>query len=436
MTVDPITLFSIVVILFFALLLVGVPIFAAIGVPSMLGIYLFSGFTGLNVIPSMLHRGLASYTLICIPLFILMGETMARTSIGSRLYNLFYVWLNRVPGSLAIASVGSAAVFGAMSGVSVAGAATIGQVAIPEMLKRQYNPGLAGGSVAAAGSLALLIPPSIGFVLYGEMADQSIGKLFTAAILPGLLLAGLMMVYLFFLTIIKPAMAPRVEETIPWSVRLRALREVWTPIVLILLVLGTIYFGIATPTEASGVGALGALLIAMVYRELSWKLLIEIFRSAVVTSGMILLILISALLFGYIMTRLMIPQMLVSWIGNISQPAWVILIIVMVFLLLIGMFLDIISVILITTPILLPIITSLGYDPIWYGVILVISCEMAVITPPVGLNLYVIKGIAPAISLNAIIYGVLPFVLVEALAIVILVLFPDIALWLPSRMSR
>lgn len=431
---DPVTIFSIVVALFFVLLLVGVPIFASLGVPSMLGIYLFAGTIGLNVIPSMLHRGLASYTLICIPLFILMGETMARTSIGSRLYNLFYVWLYRVPGSLAIASVGSAAVFGAMSGVSVAGAATIGQVAIPEMLKRQYNPGLAGGSVAAAGSLALLIPPSIGFVLYGEVAGLSIGKLFTAAILPGLLLAGLMMLYLFFLTMIWPSVAPRQKEDIPWHVRLKALREVWTPIVLIMLVLGTIYFGVATPTEASGVGALGALVIALVYRELNWKLLVEIFRSAVVTSGMILLILISALLFGYIMTRLMIPQALVAWIGGIDQPAWVILVLVMVFLLIIGMFLDIISVILITTPILLPIVTVLGYDPIWYGVVLVISCEMAVITPPVGLNLYVIKGIAPEISLNDIIYGALPFVLVEALAIIILTVFPEIALWLPSHM--
>src|SRR3546814_420412 len=289
-------------------MVVGAPIFAALGVASLIGMFLQGGTNALNVIPSILHRGLASYSLICIPLFILMGEVMARTSIGGKLYNLFYVWLNRLPGGLAIASVGSSAVFGAMSGVSVAGAATIGRFAIPEMLKRNYDPGLAGGSVAAAGSLALLIPPSIGFVLYGEMADQSIGKLFTAAILPGLLLTGLMMAYLYVLIKFKPEMAPRESTRISSAQRWAALKYIWPAGLMILAVLGTIYFGIATPTEASGIGALGAFLIAAFMRELNVRLVIEILRSTIVTSGMILLILAAALLFGYIMTRLMIPQ--------------------------------------------------------------------------------------------------------------------------------
>ncbi|NYT37634.1 TRAP transporter large permease subunit [Allopusillimonas soli] len=431
---DPSSIFLVILALFSVLLLVGVPIFAALGVSSILGMVLHGGLDSLNVIPSILHRGLSSYSLICIPLFILMGETMARTSIGGRLYNLFYLWLNRLPGGLAIASVGSAAVFGAMSGVSVAGAATIGRVAIPEMLKRHYDAGLSGGSVAAAGSLALLIPPSIGFVLYGEMADQSIGKLFTAAMLPGLLLTMLMMGYLYILTRIKPNMAPRDGGAASWRIRLRALAEVWAPVLLILLVLGTIYLGVATPTEASGIGALGAFLVALAYRELTLPVAIDIFRSSIVTTGMILLILTSALLFGYIMTRLMIPQMLIAWIADISQPAWVILLLVLAFLLVVGMFLDIVSIILIATPILLPVITGLGFSPIWFGVVMIIACEMAVITPPVGLNLYVIKGIAPEISLNDIIKGALPFVLVEGLAILILSLFPQIALWLPGMM--
>lgn len=431
---DPLTIFTLILVLFAALLAIGVPIFASLGVSSMLGMFLHGGVNGLNVIPSILHRGLSSYSLICIPLFILMGEVMARTSIGGRLYSMFYLWLNRLPGSLAIASVGSAAVFGAMSGVSVAGAATIGRVAIPEMLKRKYNAGLAGGSVAAAGSLALLIPPSIGFVLYGEMADQSIGKLFTAAILPGILLTGLMMLYLYILVRVRPQMAPQENVTVTWGQRLGALKNVWAPILLILLVLGTIYFGIATPTEASGMGALGAFIVAMLYRELNVATIVDIFRATIVTSGMILLILIAALLFGYIMTRLMIPQMLISWVSEVSQPAWVIMLLILLFLLVIGMFLDIVSIILISTPILLPIIIALGFSPIWFGVLLIITCEMAVITPPVGLNLYVIKGIAPEISLNDIIKGALPFVLVEAIAILIIAVFPQIALWLPGMM--
>ncbi|MGP1613517.1 MAG: TRAP transporter large permease [Pollutimonas bauzanensis] len=431
---DPILIFSLILALFAVLLAIGVPIFASLGVSSILGMYLHGGVTALNVIPSILHKGLSSYSLICIPLFILMGEVMARTSIGGRLYNLFYLWLNRLPGSLAIASVGSAAVFGAMSGVSVAGAATIGRFAIPEMLKRRYDPGLAGGSVAAAGSLALLIPPSIGFVLYGEMADQSIGKLFTAAIFPGILLTGLMMLYLYVTIHLRPHLAPRETGKVAWKDRLRALADVWAAILLILLVLGTIYLGIATPTEASGIGALGAFMVAAGYKELNLATTLEIFRSTIVTSGMILLILIAALLFGYIMTRLMIPQMLITWIADISQPAWIILLLVLVILLIVGMFLDIVSIILISTPILLPVVTALGFSPIWFGVIMIITCEMAVITPPVGLNLYVIKGIAPQISLNDIIRGALPFVLVEALAILILTVFPQIALWLPGLM--
>ncbi|MFA7532616.1 MAG: TRAP transporter large permease [Castellaniella sp.] len=431
---DPISIFLAICAIFAVFLALGVPIFAALGVSSMMGMVLHGGLNGLQAIPSVLHRGLASYSIICVPLFILMGEVMARTSIGGRLYNLFFLWMNRVPGSLAIASVGSSAVFGAMSGVSVAGAATIGRFAIPEMLKRNYDPGLAGGSVAAAGSLALLIPPSIGFVLYGEVADQSIGRLFTAAILPGVLLTVLMMIYLYVSIRLRPSLAPTVQMQVTWGRRLHALGEVWASLLIIILVLGSIYFGVATPTEASGVGALCALLVALFYRELSVRMVFEILRSTMVTTSMILLIMVSALLFGYITTRLMIPQKLIQWVAGLDQPGWLILLAVLFFLLVVGMFLDIVSIILITTPIILPVILALGYNPIWFGVLMIIACEMAVITPPVGLNLYVIKGIAPDISLNDIIRGALPFVLVEAVAIALLIFFPGIALWLPGRM--
>jgi C4-dicarboxylate transporter DctM subunit len=431
---DPTLIFLLILGLFVFLMTVGAPIFASLGVASMLGIYLNGGFSALTSIPDVLHRGLASYSLISIPLFILMGEVIARTSIGGKLFNLFLLWMNRLPGSLAVASIGSSAVFGAMSGVSVAGAATIGRFAIPEMLKRGYAPSLAGGTVAAAGALALLIPPSIGFVLYGEMAGQSIGRLFTAAILPAVLVSALMMLYVWGLSVLRPDMAPRTHDKVTWGQRFRALLDVWAAVLIVLLVLGTIYFGIATPTEAAGLGAMGGFVVAAFYRELSIAKIFEIFRSTVVTSGMILLILVSALLFGYIMTRLMIPQQLVTLITEFSLPAWATFAFVVLFLLILGMVLDIVSVIVISTPILLPVITALGFHPIWFGVILIITCEMAVITPPVGLNLYVIKGIAPDISLNDIIVGALPFVIVELIAIMILTIFPQIALWLPSMM--
>lgn len=431
---DPWMIFTAIMVSFAVLMFIGTPIFAALGVSSVAGILLHSGWNGLQVIPPTLQRGMASYSLIAIPLFILMGEVIARTSIGGRLYQLFYLLTSRLPGGLGIASVSSSAVFGAMSGVSVAGAATIGRFAIPEMLKRGYDPGLSGGTIAAAGALALLIPPSIGFVLYGEIADQSIGRLFIAALLPAALVIGLMILYIVGVAILKPEMAPRQKEPVSASAILKAFKDVWSVTVLIFLVIGTIYMGVATPTEAAAIGAAGAFLIAAAHKEMSFRGMMEILRSTAVTSGMILLILASALLFGYIMTRLMMPQKLIALISASSQPEWVILLMILVFLIIIGMFLDIVSLILITTPILLPVVVTLGYDPIWFGVIMIIACEMACITPPVGLNLYVIKGIAPDITLRQITMGALPFVGVEILAIIILTMFPSIVLWLPSIM--
>lgn len=431
---DSTTIFIWLIGTFAFLLAVGAPVFAALGVASIIGMFFINGTNAFNTIPSVLYRGMSSYSLIAIPLFILMGEVIARTNLGGRLFTLFYLWLNRLPGSLAMASVGSSAVFGAMSGVSVAGAATIGRFAIPEMLKRNYAPSLAGGSVAAAGALALLIPPSIGFILYGEIANQSIGRLFIAAIVPGIMVALLMMIYIGIITTLKPELAPRVSTRVLWSQRLRALKDVWPALALAGLVLGSIYMGVATPTEAAGLGAMGAFVVAALYRQLTWRTVYEIFRSTVVTSGMILLILAAALLFAWVITRLMIPQQLVGWVSMLDLPAWLIFLLILLFLIIIGMFLDIVSIILIATPIVLPVIEVLGFSPIWFGVVLIIACEMAVITPPIGLNLYVIKGVAPDISLNDIIRGALPFVFVEAIAILLLILFPAIALWLPGIM--
>lgn len=416
------------------LLAIGAPVFAALGVASIIGMFFINGASSLMTIPSILYRGMSSYSLIAIPLFILMGEVIARTNLGGRLFTLFYLWLNRLPGSLAMASVGSSAVFGAMSGVSVAGAATIGRFAIPEMIKRNYAPSLAGGSVAAAGALALLIPPSIGFILYGEIANQSIGRLFIAAIIPGIMVALLMVIYIGILALVRPEMAPHVKMGVTWAARFKALKDVWAAVALVLVVLGSIYLGVATPTEAAGLGAVGAFVVAVLYRQLDLPTALDIIRSTVVTSGMILLILAAALLFGWVITRLMIPQELVMWISGMDLPAWIIFLMILLFLVVIGMFLDIVSIILIATPIVLPVIEVLGFSPIWFGVVMIIACEMAVITPPIGLNLYVIKGVAPDISLSDIIKGAFPFVFVEAFAILLLILFPSIALWLPSVM--
>lgn len=431
---DENSIFIVLIVCFFVLLGVGAPIFSALGMASVVGFLLYGGFESLEAIPEILYRGMTSYSLLAIPLFVLMGEIVARTSIGGRLFRLFFIWLNRMPGNLAAASVASSAIFGAMSGVSVAGAATIGRFAIPEMLKYGYAGSLAGGTVAAAGALALLIPPSIGLVLYGELADQSVGRLFIAAIIPAAILTSFMLVYVVLLAIFRPDMAPRLSEKVSWTERLKALRSIWPALVIGGAVLGSIYLGIATPTEAAAIGAGGALFVAALYRELNLRLIIESLRSTAVTTTMIMLILASALLFGYIITRLMIPQSIVMFISELDQPVWVIMLFVLLFLVLVGMFLDLVSLIVITIPVLLPIVIALQLDPIWFGIVMIIACEMAVITPPIGLNLYVIKGIAPQLSLQQIINGALPFVFIEVLVLIVITVFPELVLWLPSLM--
>ncbi len=426
----------IVLVVFLAVLFYGVPVFASLGIASVVGIIIMNGVGGLTVIPEIFYEKMDNFVLIAIPLYILMGEILFHTGIGSDLYQMASRWTNWLPGGLAMGTVVASAVFGAMCGVSVAGAATIGAFAIPEMLKRGYDKSLASGSVAAAGALALLIPPSIGFILYGAIADESVGKLFISGIIPGIILAIFMMIYIFILVLIRPEKAPRPKEKITWKMRFQSLGRAWTALFLIILVLGSIYTGIATPTESAAIGAVGAYFLAIfIYRSMNWKVFWEILLSTMKTSGMILLIFVNAMLFGYVLTRLQLPQQLAEYVANAHMSKYMVLTAVVALLIFLGMFIDGASVILISTPILLPTIQIFGYDKIWFGVIMMITIEMAVITPPVGLNLYVIKSIAPEeVTLKDIISGALPFVLVEIASLIVFVIFPKLALWLPSKM--
>ncbi len=418
------------------LLLYGVPVFASLGISSVVAILLTKGFEGLTVIPEIYYEKMDNFVLVAIPLFILMGEILFHTGIGTDLYKMASRWTNRIPGGLAMGTVVASTVFGAMCGVSVAGAATIGAFAVPEMLRRGYDKSLATGSVAASGALALLIPPSIGFILYGAVADESVGRLFIAGILPGIILAICMMIYIFVVAITNPEKAPIPDEKITWKMRFESLFRCWAALFLIILVLGSIYFGIATPTESAAIGAAGAFFLAIfVYKSLNWKVFLDILLSTMKTTGMILFIFINAMLFGYILTRLQVPQQLASLVADAHMAKWAVLTSIIILLIFLGMFLDGASVILIATPILLPVIEVIGYDKLWFGVILMITIEMAVITPPVGLNLYVIKSIAPDnVALKDIILGALPFVFVEILVIIFFILFPEIVLWLPLKM--
>ena len=433
---DTVTITFIVIGGFLLFLFLGMPVFGALGFSSVTGILLVQGVRGLGAVPGVIYDRLAVFPLVAVPLFILMGEIIFHSGIGSSIFTATNRWLNRLPGSMGMASVAACAIFSALCGVSVAGAATIGSFAIPEMINRGYNKSLATGCVAASGGLALLIPPSVTLILYGVVGDESVGRLFIAGIVPGMVLAGLMMGYIFIIGIVKPEAAPRGTEDISWKMRFQALMQIWPVILLIVLVLGTIYKGIATPTEAAAVGCVGSFMLAFFKRKLDWKTFRAILRSTISTSTMIMLIFASALLFGYVLTRLQVPQELASFVAAMDVPNWVVLLCVFALLYVMGMFMDAVSVILISTPIFLPIILQMGYSSLWFGIVMAIACEIGTETPPVGLNLFVIKGVSPpSVSLMDIIRGAIPFALVETMGLILFIVFPGLVLWLPNLLQ-
>ncbi len=430
---DPVTVTIIIISGFLLLLFLGMPVFGALGSASVVGILLIQGTRGLGAVPGVIYDRLAVFPLVAVPLFILMGEIIFHSGIGGDIFTATNRWLNRLPGSMGMASVAACAIFSALCGVSVAGAATIGSFAIPEMIKRNYNKSLATGCVAASGGLALLIPPSVALILYGVVGDESVGRLFIAGILPGVVLAVMMMGYIFLIGIFYPEAAPKNPDVVTWKMRLESLVRIWPVMILILLVLGSIYKGIATPTEAAAVGCVGALVIAGIRKQLSLQTVTTILRSTVSTSTMIMLIFASALLFGYVLTRLQVPQELAAFVTSLKLPNWAVLICIFSVLFLMGMFMDVVSVILISTPIFLPIILSMGYSSLWFGIVMAITCEIGTETPPVGLNLFVIKGVSPPeVSLMDVIRGSIPFAVVETLGLLIFIVFPDLVLWLPD----
>jgi tripartite ATP-independent transporter DctM subunit len=436
--IEPNIIAVIVIATLILLLFMGVPIFAALGLSGVVGIVILKGPDGLQAIPTVMFDKLNSFVLVAVPLFIMMGQVIFFSGMGKDLYTLGSRWLSRLPGGLAMGSVAACTIFGAMCGVSVAGAATIGSFAIPEMLKRGYDKRLATGSVAAAGALALLIPPSVGFIIYGEIADVSVGMLFIGGIVPGLLLAFMMCVYIGILASLRPEVAPPVKETVTWKLRWMSVGQVWPGLLLIFAVLGTIYLGIATPTQAAAIGLVVALGIAhFVYGSLNRRSFVTVARTTMLTTGMILIIFVCAMFFGYVLTLLKLPDHIMEFIGAAGWPSWLTLTVIMGMLIVLGCFVDAVSVITISAPLLLPTIELMGYSPLWFGIIMGVTLEMAVITPPVGLNLYTIKGIAPPeVSLNDVIVGAFPFVIVEIVGLALLVAFPSISLWLPTATFR
>ncbi|MEZ5659195.1 MAG: TRAP transporter large permease [Burkholderiaceae bacterium] len=424
----------IVVAILLVLVGIGAPIFLALGAAGLTGLYMARGSMAFFFAPSSLFGQLNSFELIALPLFILMGNFLAATPVGANLFRAAAMWLQWLRGGLAIATVGASTIFGAISGVSVAGVAAVGSIAVPEMLKHGYNRKLAAGAVASSGALAMLIPPSVPFIIYGATSGVSVAKLFIGGIVPGVILALALAVFIYFRALTKPELAPvDTETTYSWADRVRSLGGIWHALLLVAIVLGAIYSGLATPTESAAFGAAGAFLIAaLIFRAITWKNLGEILSSSVKVSGTILLIIGCAKIFGDYLNLVRLPEMVTEALVATAMPPWLILVLVMIALVFLGMLVDGVSLIVVTTPILLPLISALGYDPLWFGIILVMNLEIAVVTPPVGLNLYALRGVCQMLSVEEIIAGVTPYVAVQFAILMLFVLIPGLSLWLPN----
>ncbi len=430
---DPLTLGVLVAVVTIVVLFSGVSVAIGLLIVSTGFLLVFDGLRSLELLPEILFGKLDNFALLSIPMFIIMGSSIASTRAGADLYEALERWLTRVPGGLVISNLGACALFAAMSGSSPATCAAIGKMGIPEMRKRGYPDGVAAGSIAAGGTLGILIPPSVTMIVYGIATETSIGRLFLAGVVPGVLLVTLFMIWSLYSTWASGNKQVLNSTSYTWKEKFEILPRVLPFLAIIVGVLYAMYGGIATPSETAAVGALLCLLIAVIIYKL-WhpKDLWLVLRDSTKESVMILFIIAAAGVFSYMLSSLFITQSIAEWIGTLEVNRWVLMSFVMLFLLVAGFFLPPVAVILMAAPILLPIITSAGFDPIWFAVVLTINMEIGLISPPVGLNLYVINGIAPEISLKTILMGSLPFVACMVIAIILLCIFPGLATWLPD----
>jgi C4-dicarboxylate transporter DctM subunit len=419
----------------FLLLFLGMPIGFGMALVGFCGaVYLMNAEAGFNVLGIFPYQYSASYTLAVVPLFVLMGEIAFRSGFGRDLYSTVHKMLAGLPGSLAMATVGACAFFGAICGSSTATAATMASVALPEMRKFKYNLRLATGSIACGGTMGVLIPPSIIFVIYGLLTEQSIGKLFMAGFLPGVLEAFLYLVTIYILAKVHPDWAPSGPRA-SWRERISGLGNIWLVLALFIVVVGGIYMGVFTPTEASAVGVLGAFLIMLQRRQLTRENLIGSLLSAGRTTGMIFSILIGAMIMNYWLGVSELPLKVAEFVSNLPIRPLAILASILFIYIILGSLMDSMPMILLTVPIFYPIIVEMGFNPIWFGVLVVRVVEIGLITPPIGLNVFIIRGIAKDISTFEIFGGVLPFFVADIVCISLLVAFPQISLFLPSLMG-
>ncbi|MGI9505404.1 MAG: TRAP transporter large permease [Geminicoccaceae bacterium] len=413
------------------LIAMAVPIAAALGWLGLTLQYLDS--------PMPLHRALGDmawqtgtdFLLVAIPMFVLLGEILLRAGIAERMYDGMVKWLGWLPGGLMHSNIGSSALFAATSGSSVATAATIGTVAIPQIEERRYNEPLFLGTIAAGGTLGILIPPSINLILYGLLTDTSVPELYLAGFLPGFILAALFMVTIILLCLFRPELGgDKIRAS--WAERLQALPSLIPPIGIFLVVVGSIYAGLATPTEAASLGVVAALILAAASRKLTIPMLKAALEGTMRTTAMIMLIIIAAVFLNFVLSVIGLTQALADFVTGLGLTPFQTMLMIVGVLILLGCFMETLSMLLTTAPLIAPIVIALGYDPVWFGILLMVLLETALITPPIGINLYVVQGVRGRGEMLDVMIGAAPFVLTMFAMIALLLAFPGLALWLPS----
>jgi len=418
----------------FGLMLLRTPVAFAMLLAGFFGAWWLEGLRRATAIMfTETYSSVANYNLIVVPMFVLLGNIASEAGFSRALYDAAHAWVGRFRGGLASASVIGCAAFSAVSGSSVATAVTIGRVALPEMKRLGYGAGLSTGSIAAGGTLGFLIPPSTGFVLYAILTEESIGRLFMAGILPGLLMMTMFIGAIWVVTLRNPAAGPRGEAK-PMAEKLRLFARAAPLIGVIVISIGGIYLGAFTPVEASGIGAALTILLALITRALSWKAFAKAVGETVRTSAMLYMIVVGANVLNPFLALTEIPQALGDGLGALGLGPYGTLVVILLSYVVLGMFLNGLAMLVITVPIYFPVIVGLGFDPIWFGVIAVIVIEMGMITPPVGLNVFVVRGVAGDVSLATVFRGVTPFLMAMILTLILIILIPGIALWIPNSM--
>jgi len=419
-------------------LVLGLPVAFSLGGLSLaIGYFVWGGTGGFYAVTLGSLGKLSSFTLTAIPLFLLMAAVLRHSGLADDMYEMINRWMGSIKGGLAMGTVVISAIFAAMVGISTVATATLGLTALPSMLKRGYNKKLAAGAICAGGALGIIIPPSVIMIIYASEAEVSAGQMFFGGIIPGVLMATLFIIYIAVRCMRNPSEGPPVQENFTWAQKLTSLRSVSLPVLIILLVLGVIYLGLATPTEAAAIGLVGSLFCALVRRKLNLENIKQMFAMGVGVNAMVFWIIIGAVAYSRLVTMSGVGEWFSELVTGMEVNRWLILVGMQAIFFMLGMFLDPAGIILITGPFFLPVVTALGFDPLWYGILFIINMCMAYLTPPFGFNLFVIKAVAPpGLTMSDVYVAIWPFVLIQAITLAIIAAFPQLVTWLPSLMIK